>query len=135
MDKFVSKVSRANCSAESIYSRFENLEGVANAVHHEKIEHVEASRDECHVTVKGMGTLGVRIVDREPFKTIKFTDIDGQPISFTLWIQFVEVDSRDTRIRLTLHAEIPVLLRFMLKKKIQSGLDQAAEQIASTFSR
>lgn len=51
MDKFVSKVSRASCSAESIYSRFENLEGVANAVHHEKIEHVEASRDECHVTV------------------------------------------------------------------------------------
>lgn len=134
MDKFVSKTTRARCSAQLIYSRLESLETLSGLVHHEKIEHVEASHDECYITIKELGTVGVRIVDREPFKTLKFASADGKPIDFTLWLQLVEVNSNDTRLRLTLHAQIPAMLRFMVKKKIQSGLDQAAEQIASTFS-
>lgn len=134
MDKFVSKITQARCSAQLIYSRLESLEMLSNMVRHEKIESVEATRDECKITIKGLGTIGVRIVDREAFKTVKYASTDGKPIDFTFWLQLVEVDTNDTRLRLTLHAQIPALLRFMVKKKIQAGLDQAAEQIASTLS-
>ena len=84
--------------------------------------------------MKGIGPIGVKVDAREPFKTLKYTSTNGKPIAFTVWLQLVEVSSQDTRIRLTLHADIPLVLRFMLKKKLQSGLDQAADQIASAFS-
>lgn len=134
MDKFISKVTRAKCSAQIIYNRFESLENLAGLVQHEKIEHVEASHDECHITVKGIGAIGIKVVNREPFKTLKFSNTEATPLEFTLWIQLVEVDSLDTRIRLTLHAKIPMMIRLLIKGKLQTGLDQAAEQIASAFS-
>ena len=134
MEKFTSKITRAKCPAQLIYNRFESLEGLSSILHHEKIDHVEASRDECQIAVKGIGPIGVKVDGREPFKTLKYTSTNGKPIAFTVWLQLVEVSSQDTRIRLTLHADIPLVLRFMLKKKLQSGLDQAADQIASAFS-
>lgn len=134
MDKFVSKITQARCAAQLIYSRLESLEMISSMVKHEKIESVEATRDECSIAIKGLGPMRVKIVDREPFKTIKYASANGKPLDFTLWLQLVEVDTNDTRLRLTLHAQIPALLRFMVKKKIQAGLDQAAEQIASAFS-
>ncbi|PID89826.1 MAG: polyketide cyclase [Bacteroidetes bacterium] len=131
MDKFESKITRSSASAEALYSRMQSLENLAGLVGREEVSEVEATADQCTFRVKGAGRMGLRIVDREPFKTLKFTDVDGKPLSYTAWIQFKEVGPGDTRIRITLHTEIPFVMRAMLKGKIRKGLDQAAEAIAS----
>ena len=53
------------------------------------------------------------------------------PFQFTFWVQLKEVSASDTRLRLTLHAQIPLMLRLMLKGKIQKGLDEMAERLAN----
>lgn len=135
MDKFVSKIAQVRCPAEIIFSHLDSMEMLSGLLQNEKVESVKASRDEGTFTIKGIAPIGIKIVDRVPFKTIKFASSDGKPIDFTLWLQLVEVSPNDTRARLTLHVQIPTLLRFILKKKIQSSLDAAADQIAATFSR
>ncbi len=130
MDKFESKVTKSTASAEAIYRRLSSLENLSMLVQREEITDVQASADRVEFTAKGVGRMGLQIVDREPFKTIKFTDIDGHPLTYTAWVQLKEVGVGDTRIRLTLHAEIPMMLRLMVKGKIRKGLDQAAEALA-----
>lgn len=134
MDKFVSKVSAAQCPASFIYNRFESLENFSRLMEADEITDVVATRDMATMNIKGIGPVGVQVVDREPNKTLKFSDVERKPIAYTFWLQLVEVNERDTRIRLTLHAKLPFMLRMMLKKKIQKGLDQMAERIASAFS-
>ena len=51
-------------------------------------------------------------------------------MQMNFWIQMKEVAPMDTRIKLTLKADIPMMFKLMLDKKIQQGIDQAAAMIA-----
>ena len=46
------------------------------------------------------------------------------------WIQLKEVSPADTRIKLTVKADIPMMFKFMVDKKLKTGLDQAADMLA-----
>lgn len=91
-----------------------------------QIEHFEANTDSCAFTVKGYDA-GLRIIERESNKTIKIIGEGKLPVDFVLWIQLINKGPYDTRIRLTLHADMNMMMKMMLKKKIEKGIDQFAE--------
>ena len=70
----------------------------------------------------------IRIVDKEPCKTIKF-GVENLPMKANLWIQLKQVAEQDTRIKLTIKAYIPMMFRMMFEKKLQQGLDQAVDML------
>ena len=79
--------------------------------------------------------VGLRIIERVENKHVKIVaDEGGIPIDFTFWIQLHEVDPKDTRIRMVLHAELNMMMRMMIGNKIQSGLDQAVEGLAKALN-
>ena len=67
----------------------------------------------------------IRIVDKIENDTIKF-GLDNMPVAGNFWIQLKEVAPNDTRVKLTVKADIPVFFRMMIEKKLQQGLDDAA---------
>jgi carbon monoxide dehydrogenase subunit G len=69
------------------------------------------------------------IVDRIENDTVKF-GVEGIPMDANLWIQLKEAGVADTRIKLTIKADIPMMFKFMVEKKLQQGLDQAADMLA-----
>jgi hypothetical protein len=71
----------------------------------------------------------IDIVDRRENDTIKF-GAEGIPMEANFWIQLKEVSPVDTRIKLTVKADIPFMFKMMLDKKLQQGLDQAADMLA-----
>ena len=96
----------------------------------DKVQELEIASDSIRMKVDGLGQkITIRIVDREENKMLKF-GLDNIPMQANFWIQLVEVNPTDTRIRLTLHADIPFMFKMMLDKKIQTGLDQASEMLA-----
>jgi len=56
-------------------------------------------------------------------------------MDFSFWIQLHQVSEGDTRIRLVLHADLNMMMRMMIGKKLQEGLDQAVESFAVAFNR
>jgi hypothetical protein len=72
--------------------------------------------------------LGLKLIEKEPFKTLKF-ESDKSPIGFNFWIQLVEKEPGDTKIRLTLKADIPFMIKMMLKDKLEQGIEMAAEAL------
>jgi hypothetical protein len=68
-------------------------------------------------------------VDKIENDTIKF-GAEGIPMEANFWIQLKEVSPADTRIKLTLKADIPMMFKLIIGKKIQTGLDQAADMLA-----
>lgn len=93
----------------------------------EKIENVETTQDACSFTVKGFGDSGLRIVEKEENKMIKIEGEGRLPFPVTLWIQLIEKGVYDTRIRVTLHAEMNMMYKMMLKGKLKKGVDQLAD--------
>lgn len=127
----MSKITRSSRPAWQLYERLATLKNLGQLAGHEHVSDVHATDDECRFTVEGKFSVGLRIVDRTPNNTIKLAGTEDSPLNFTAWIQLKEVGEYDTAIRITVHAAVPLLLRMMAKKRIQRGLDEFAERLAS----
>ena len=131
--KYESKVTSSRCSAEQIYrvlSNLENLERVKDMIPKDKVQEMEIERDRVRLKVDGLAQkITIAIVDRIENDTIKF-GAEGIPMDANFWIQMKEVSPTDTRLKLTVKADIPFMFKMMIEKKLQTGLDQAAEMLA-----
>ena len=131
--KYESKITSAACSAAQVYrvlSNMENLNRVKDMIPKDKIQEMEIEPDRVRLKVDGLAQkITIAIVDRMENDTIKF-GAEGIPMQANFWIQMKEVSPVDTRLKLTVKADIPFMFKMMLEKKLQTGLDQAAEMLA-----
>lgn len=142
--KKVSDIKKVQVPAERIFNFLSDFEKVAALFEgasdripeqekqklNEHVENFSADKDSCKFTVKNFGTTGLNIVDRECYKTIKYQADSSSPVPVTLWVQLIEVSPEDTRMRLTLHTELSMMMKMMVKNKLDKGLNQLAEMLA-----
>lgn len=128
MEKYESKQQQIRRSAEQIYTALSSFNNFTPMVEG-KVEEWSANDDVCSFKVKGM-TVSLRMVEREPCKTIKIQGAESTPVDFTFWLQLKEVAPYDTRMRIVVHAELNMMMRMMIGKKLQGAVDQMAEAIA-----
>ncbi len=141
IQKYVSEVRQIEHSQEIVYnylSNFENLsqyinDGLLSSINDKvpqiKISNFESDQDSCRFQVAGMGKAEIRIVEREPAKTIKIVSSGGLPIGVTLWIQLLPASTYQTRMRLTLHAEMNMMIKMMVNRKLEEGINQIADML------
>ena len=131
--KYESKITSAPCSTEQVYrvlSNLSNLERVRDLIPKDKIQELEIEPDRVRMKVDGLAQkITIAIVDRIENSTVKF-GAEGIPMEANFWIQMKEVSPVDTRLKLTVKADIPFMFKMMVDKKLQTGLDQAAEMLA-----
>ena len=96
----------------------------------DKIEDVRTTEDTCTFMVKGVGEMGMKIVEREEPKFIKL-EWDGRlPYEYQVWIQLLDNGPYDTRLRITAEAELNMMMKMLLKGKLEKGINQLAEGLA-----
>jgi len=94
------------------------------------VQELEIEPDRVRMKVDGLAQkITIAIVDRIENDTVKF-GAEGIPMDANFWIQMKEVSPTDTRLKLTIKADIPFMFKMMIDKKLQQGLDQAAEMLA-----
>lgn len=143
VDKYISETKNIAHNQQVVFdylSNFENLgtylnsgllEKITKKVPQVTISEFESDRDSCRFKITGMGMAKIRIIEREPFKTIKVQSEGGLPVGFTFWIQLKPVTAFETKIRLTLHADMNVMIKMMMGDKLEEGLNQLAQTLAS----
>lgn len=131
--KYESKITSAPCPAAQIYrvlSDMQSLERVKDLIPKDKIQEMEIEPDRVRIKVDGLAQkFTIAIVDRIENDTVKF-GVEGIPMDANMWIQMKEVSPTDTRLKLTVKADIPFMFKMMVEKKLQTGLDQAADMLA-----
>ena len=134
MQEYISKQQQIFRSASQIFPLISNFSLLTHAVA-DKVEEWQADEERCSFKFKGF-TVALRIEEKVENKHIKVVGDGGTiPIDFAVWIQLHEVSDNDTRIRLVLHADLNMMMRMMIGKKLQGGLDQAVEGLAAAFNR
>ena len=132
--KYESKVYSTKNSAHTVYtvlSNLENLNRVKDLIPKDKVQELEIHQDHIRLKVDGLGQkVTIKIVDTIPDDTIKL-GFDNIPLQLNFWVQLKQLSEDDTRMKLTIKADIPMMLKMMLDKKIQEGLEQAAQMLSS----
>ena len=143
INKYVSDVKIIRNNQEIIYnylSNFENLskyfnegllEKMTKLIPQIKISNFESDADSCRFKISGMGLAEMRIIEREPVKTIKISSSGSPPISITFWIQLLPVDASETKIRLVLDADMSMMIKMMVNKKLEEGINRMADMLAA----
>ena len=133
MNTYESHIAKVPAYAAAIYaviSDLSNLERVRDLIPQDKVQEFETDPDFVRLKVDGLGQkIIIRIVDRIVNDTVKF-GIENLPMDGNFWIQVKQVAPHDSRIKLTLKAELPMMIAMMAGKKIQEGIDQAADMMA-----
>lgn len=133
MEKYESKQQQINHPASLIYPLISRLD-LFTPVLKDKVEEWQATPDSCSFKAKGM-KICMRIAERVENKHVKIvTDEGGIPLDFAFWVQLKEIAPNDTRVRMVLHAELNMVMKMMIGNKIQQGLDQAVEQLATSLN-
>lgn len=132
-EDFVSEVKTIPQNADRIFdmlSDLSNLERVKDRIPQDKIKNVEFDSDSCSFAVDPVGKITFRIVEREPHKTIKFTTTNS-PVPLFLWIQLKQIAEMDTRMKMTVRADLNPFLKPMVSKPLQDAVDKISALIAS----
>ena len=77
-----------------------------------------------------MGPATLRIIERDPDKTIKFA-AEGMPVAANMWIQLLPAGESECAMRLTVKADLNFFIRQMVGKKLEQGVDGLAQMLAS----
>lgn len=132
MAEFTSEIKTIPYLDEVVYavlSDLNNLELAKDKIPQDKVKDFSFDRDSCTVTVDPVGKVRFVVVDREPNSTIKF-EAEQVPFGVNMWIQLKQVSHTETKLKLTIKAELSPFLKPMVSKPLQQGLDKVAEILA-----
>ena len=132
MTKFESSIKPIPYPVENVYrniSDLNNLERVRDRVPNDKLQDFEFDSDSVQVSVAPVGTIKLRIVEREENRCVKF-EAEQSPLPFNLWIQVLPVSEAESKMKVTVKADIPFMLKGMVAGPLQDGVEKIAEALA-----
>ena len=132
MTKFESSVKQIPYPVENVYrniSDLSNLERVRDRIPEDKLQEFLFDSDSVQVSVAPVGTIKLRIIEREENKCVKF-ETEQSPLPFNLWIQVLPVSATESKMKVTVKADIPFMLKGMVSGPLQDGVEKIADALS-----
>ncbi|MCR5513574.1 MAG: SRPBCC family protein [Prevotella sp.] len=132
MTKFESSIKQIPYPVEDVYrniSDLSNLERVRDRIPQDKLQDFQFDSDSVQVSVSPVGTIKLRICDREENKCVKF-ETEQSPLAFNLWIQVLPVSDTASKMKVTVQADIPFMLKGMVSGPLQDGVEKIADALS-----
>jgi hypothetical protein len=132
MTKFESSVKQIPYPVEDVYrniSDLSNLERVRDRVPQDKLQDFQFDSNSVQVSVSPVGTIKLRICEREENKCVKF-ETEQSPMPFNLWIQVLPVNATESKMKVTVKADIPFMLKGMVSGPLQDGVEKIVDALS-----
>lgn len=121
---YESRIGKINSGAREIFTFVSDMRNFNRFLPDKIIENWQASVDECSFEVSPVGEAKIRIVSKDPHSTVKYTGYGLNNTEFNLWIQLKETGEKDTRVKLTIKADLNAGLRMIASKPINDFLNR-----------
>lgn len=132
MTEYVSDIKTVPHSDRDIFrvlSDLQNLEEVEEFLPGDKISDFSFDSDTVSFRVDPVGKVSFRVVEREPDKLVKFKS-ERLPFDIFLWIQLVPKADQDTRMKITVRADLNPFIKGMVDKPLREVVDKISEALA-----
>lgn len=152
LSKFESEVKIIPQDQETVYARFSDLnnlaklkerlndpvvqQAISEQVPADKMEEVRAyveslSFDSDSMQISSpVGDITLRIVEREAPKCIKLAS-EGALVQLYVWIQLLPHGENESKMRVTVGAEVNMFMKGMVAKPLQQAADGLASMLAA----
>ena len=130
--KFESSVKPIPYPQQAVYnniSDLRNLEKVKDRIPEDKVSDFTFDEDTVGLNVQPVGELKLRICEREEPKCVKFETVQS-PVPFNVWIQVLPVDEQNSKMKVTVKAELNPFIKSMVEKPLQEAVEKIADALA-----
>lgn len=127
--KLESKIGKVSYSDEKVYNFLTDFNNFKNLFPADKVSNWKSDENSCSFSVNPIGETGIKIVEKDPFKLVKLKSLENDKFNFTFWVQLKMLEEKDTRIKLTLEADLNPMIQMMAKKPLQEFLDKLIDQL------
>ncbi len=128
LTKIESEVVDISNSAENIYnylSDFRNFEKLMPP----QVTNWKATTDECSFTINGMATIGMKIVEKIPFKKIIINSNGKVPFEFQLFVLIDEKGVNSSIGQLVFESDLNPMLKMMVVKPLGNFFNLLAQRM------
>lgn len=112
-----------------VLSDFRKLALVKDQIPEDKLKEFSFDRDSVSFRVDPVGAVTFLVVEREPNKMVKFKS-EKMPFDIFLWIQLVSKAEKDTRLRMTVKADLNSFIKNMVEKPMKEAVDKISDILA-----
>ena len=131
MSKFESKIKKVGYPQQNVFnmlSDLSNIERVRDRIPEDKLKDLTFDHDSVSIS-SPMGPVTLRVVERDEPKCVKF-ETDQSPGPMTLWIQMLPTSETESKLKVTLKADLPIFMGAMVKKPLEEGVEKIADALA-----
>jgi len=125
--KIESRVGTIASSEEKIYNFVSNFNNFKQFIPADKVQDFESTEDSCKFSVPNMGKVGLRIIEKTPFNTIKISGDGMANQQFNLWVQLKQASENDTKVKITIKADLNPMIKMMVAKPLKNFVDKLVE--------
>ena len=132
MTEFISDVktiSHNDVDVFRVLSDLSKLDLIKDQIPADKIRDFTFDSDSCSFRVDPVGEVRFRVTGREPNKLVKFKS-ENLPFDVFLWIQLVQKAEKETKMKITLRADLNPFIKGMVSKPLKQGLEKISDVIA-----
>ena len=132
MSTFESNVKQIPYAQQLVFdtvSDLSNIDRVKDRMPEGKIQDLTYDHDSVSVDVPPVGTISMRVVDRESPKTVKY-ETTNSPVPFNLWVQLLPTGENSCKMKLTVKAELNPFIKGMVSKPLQEAVEKIADMLA-----
>ncbi|MCQ2183095.1 MAG: hypothetical protein MJY89_06810 [Bacteroidales bacterium] len=125
---YSSRHGQVNKRPEELFMAFTDMRNFTNMAPAQYKEMLTADYDHISATVQGF-RIGVRVDDRQPYRLIRLGSSDS-PVEFVAVLHFDESpEPGKTDFSIEVDANLNLMMKAMLGKKIQEGIDKMVDSL------
>ena len=131
MTTYESEIKMIDSSDSKVFamlSDLRNVEKIKDRIPTDKVKDLKFDQDTVSVNVDPVGDLSLKIIEREPCKTIKFTT-DKSPVDSFVWIQILPVTDEKSKIKVTLKADMNPMIKMMIGSYMEKFVNMFADAL------
>lgn len=122
------KVSTDN-SQEKVFSFLSDLNNLQALMPEDRIDNWKSDKDSCEFSIKGMATIGLKVVDRKPNSEINIESFGKTPFKFKLNILIEEKDASSAEAQMIFDGEVNPFMKMMIEKPLSNFFNMLTDKV------
>lgn len=122
--KYESRIAVVKFDHKIVFNFVSDMRNFHRFIPGNTVKNWKAERDHCEFEVSPVGKAKIKLLESEPYSVVKFEGDGLNNTSFFLWVQIKEVAAGDSRVKITIKADLSPMIRTMASKPILDFLEK-----------
>ena len=137
MTTYQSDIKTISSPEEVVFAILSDLNNLGKLQENEsakgKLKIVAFDADSCLLELEKFGKVGFKITEKSPNKSIMFV-ASGLPVDVNAEILLSKTGENQTQMQILLQANLPSVLKMMLNKQLEQGINNLADLFEKTLN-